>query len=100
MPLISALVNRLNIPGHRDVAVKQYNTWQQSKFNNKALKVEVQKACEVALKDSLDLEQIYEDQDSDFFVKNGVKEALPVNSYVISNKGIARLRAGGPSTVY
>jgi hypothetical protein len=33
----------------------------------------IQKACNVALENCLDLKQIHDDQDMDFFVKNGVK---------------------------
>ncbi|KAG4427484.1 hypothetical protein IFR05_017033 [Cadophora sp. M221] len=69
-------VNRLNIPGLRDVAVKNYSDWQQSNVGNEALKVEFQKACDVALADDLDLEQIHGDQDPDFFIKNGVKRGI------------------------
>ena len=32
-----------------------------------------QKACDVALDDELDLEQVYEDQDPDVFIRSGVK---------------------------
>jgi hypothetical protein len=33
----------------------------------------IKKACDVALENCLNLKQIYEDQDPDFFVKQGVK---------------------------
>ena len=35
-----------------------------------------QKACDVALDDELDLEQVYEDQDPDFFIRSGVKRGV------------------------
>ena len=75
-PVISALFNRLDIPGHRDVAVKEYSDWQQSKVHEEILKVEFQKACDVTLADGLDLEQIHEDQDPDFFIERGVKRGI------------------------
>ncbi|CZR65341.1 uncharacterized protein PAC_15241 [Phialocephala subalpina] len=59
IPSISTPVNRLDIPGHRDVAVKKYSDWQQSQVINKTLKLEFQKACDITLADGLDLEQIY-----------------------------------------
>jgi hypothetical protein len=37
------------------------------------LKAEFQKACDVALADGLDLEQIHKDQDPRFFTDKGVK---------------------------
>ncbi|KAJ5986554.1 hypothetical protein N7451_010919 [Penicillium sp. IBT 35674x] len=63
----------LHISGLLDVAVREYSTWQQSRLGEDALKAEVKKACEVALEDSLDLEQIDEDKNPDYFTKRGVK---------------------------
>lgn len=51
----------LDVPGPRDVAVRLYSEWQQSKVVNETLKTEFQKACDIALNDGLDLEQVYED---------------------------------------
>jgi hypothetical protein len=59
----------LDISGLRNFAVKEYNEWQQSKVGDEALKMELQKACNVTL-GGLDLEQVYEDQDPDFFIIN------------------------------
>jgi hypothetical protein len=56
-----------------DVAVREYSTWQQSCLADEALKAEVRKACDVALDDGLDLAQIDEDKDHDYFTKRGVK---------------------------
>jgi hypothetical protein len=67
-PLITPLV----VPGLRDVAVKEYSVWQQSKVGDQILKAEFQKACDVALANGLDLEQIHEDQDPSFFTDKGV----------------------------
>ena len=66
----------LDIPGPRDVAVRMYSEWQQSNVVDEVLKTEFQKACDVALDDGLDLEQVYEDQDPGFFVKSGVKRGV------------------------
>jgi hypothetical protein len=73
---LSTPANRLDIPGLRDVAVKNYSNWQQSKVSDVALKVEFQKACHLTLADGLDLEQIREDQDPDFFIEKGVKRGI------------------------
>lgn len=42
-------------------------------MGDEELKAEVKKACDVALDDRLDLAQIYEDKDPDYFTKRGVK---------------------------
>ena len=38
--------------------------------------MEFQKACDVALDDGLDLEQTYEDQDPEFFIRSGMKQGV------------------------
>jgi hypothetical protein len=57
---------RLDIPCLRDVTVSECSDWQQSNVCDEILKVEFQKACDVALEDDLDLGQVYNDQDPDF----------------------------------
>ena len=76
LPSTSALVNRLDIPGSRDAAVRGYSHWQQSKVDDEILKVEFRKACDVTLADGLDLEQVHEDQDPDFFIDKGIKRGI------------------------
>jgi hypothetical protein len=66
----------LDIPGPRDLAVVAYSQWQQSNVIDEAQKIEYQKACEAALLEMLDLEQLYEDQDPDFFIQSGVKRGV------------------------
>jgi hypothetical protein len=56
--------------------VNEYCDWQQSKVKDEMLKVEFRRARDVASVDGLDLEQIYEDQDPDFFIKHGVKRGI------------------------
>ncbi|KAJ5117390.1 hypothetical protein N7448_011022 [Penicillium atrosanguineum] len=63
----------IDIPGLLDIVVKEYATWHQSRVSSDTFRENIQKARDVALEDCLDLKQIPEDQDSDFFVKNGVK---------------------------
>jgi hypothetical protein len=67
---------RLDIPGPRDLAVRIYSGWQQSNVVDEALKTEFQNACDGALDDGLDLEQVYEDQDPGFFIPSGVKRGV------------------------
>ena len=55
-PLVAPPITPLAIPSLRDVAVKEYSNWQQSKVGDPILKAEFQKACDVALADGLDLE--------------------------------------------
>ncbi|KAF2844062.1 hypothetical protein T440DRAFT_410910 [Plenodomus tracheiphilus IPT5] len=66
----------LDIPGPRDAAVVAYTEWQQSNVVDQVLKDEFWKACDVTLGDGLDLEQVYENQDADFFVQSGVKRGV------------------------
>ncbi|CAG8428374.1 unnamed protein product [Penicillium salamii] len=63
----------LHVSGFLDVAVREYSTWQQSRLGDEELKAEVKRACDVALDDGLDLAQIDEDKDPDYFTKRGVK---------------------------
>ncbi|KAF1961000.1 hypothetical protein CC80DRAFT_359890, partial [Byssothecium circinans] len=66
----------LDIPGPRDLAVAAYSQWQQSNVVDEAQKIEYQKACDATLLEMLDLEQVYEDQDPDFFIQSGVKRGI------------------------
>lgn len=72
----STPVNRLDIPGLRDEAVEEYKAWQQSQVKYEIQKVEFQKACDAALEEGLDLEQIHKDQDYKFFIDKGVKRGI------------------------
>ncbi|CAG8342596.1 unnamed protein product [Penicillium salamii] len=59
---------RLEIDGPRDVAVKEYSTWQETNVEDETLKAYFRLACDITLANGLDLEQVYEDQDAQFFV--------------------------------
>jgi hypothetical protein len=56
--------------------VREYSTWQESRLSDEVLKAEVRKAYEVALDDGLDLAQIDEDKDPDYFTTRGVKRGI------------------------
>jgi hypothetical protein len=75
-PSVAPSITRLVVPGHRDIALREYCDWPQSKVVDETLKAEYQKARDVALEDGLDLEQIYEDQDTSFFIDKGVKRGV------------------------
>ena len=66
----------LDIQGLRDIAVKRYSDWQCSQVGDEGLKTEYQKACDLTLDDGLDLEQVYKDQDAQFYVDKGVKRGI------------------------
>jgi hypothetical protein len=66
----------LDIPEPMDVSVKLYTEWQQSRVVDETWKIDIQKACDIALDDRLDLKQVREDQDPGFFIQNGVKRGV------------------------
>ena len=66
----------LLIPGLRDVAVQDYCEWQQSQVRDESLKAEFQNAGNVVVAEGYDLEQINEDQDPEFLIKQGVKRGI------------------------
>jgi len=61
------------VDGLLDVAVEEYTEWPQSRVSNETFRENITKARDVTVENCLDLMQIYEDQDPDFFVKHGVK---------------------------
>ncbi|KAJ5471950.1 hypothetical protein N7539_008519 [Penicillium diatomitis] len=69
-------VGPLNIPGYRDVAVKEYGEWLASSVSDDTLKAAFRQACDVALSDGFDLEHIYKDQNPEFFVGKGIKPGI------------------------
>lgn len=72
----SSKIVDLDIPEPLDRAVRLYTGWQQSRVDDETRKAEIQKACDLALDDGLDLEQVYKDQDPNFFIKGGVKRGV------------------------
>ena len=76
MPSEPTPIDRLNIPGPRDKAVKDYCAWQKSQVKKPALKVEYQKACDVIIEDGMDLELIRRDPNPDYLIKRGVKRGI------------------------
>ena len=74
---------RLKVFGPRDVALKDFCEWQETQVEDPGLKEDFQKAHEVAMAHALDLELLYEDNDPEFLVTNGLK------------RGTARHMVGG-----
>jgi len=64
---------RLDVPGFLDTAVEEYSNWQQSRVKREDQKDDIQKMCDTALEHGLDVQQLYEDQDPDFFISRGIK---------------------------
>lgn len=50
--------------------------WQRSNVVDEAQRVEYQKPCDATLKETLDLGQVYEDQDAGFYVRRGVERGV------------------------
>jgi hypothetical protein len=63
----------LEIPGLRDVAVKEYGEWRASNVENDTLKTEFREVCDVMLENGLDLEQVYRDQEPHLLFEKGIK---------------------------
>ena len=66
----------LEIEGPRDVAVQEYTDWQQEQVRDPTLKEEVRKARDAMLEEGYDLEQIYKDRNSGFFIEKGVRPGI------------------------
>jgi hypothetical protein len=67
---------RLDIPGFLDTAVEEYSDWQQSRVRREDQKHEIRKLCDIALDHGLDLQQLYDDQDPDFFTMQDIKVGI------------------------
>jgi hypothetical protein len=87
IPLRHTLINRLNIPGFRDDAIKEYCTWQQSQVKEPVLKAGFQTACSVILKKGLDLELICRNPNPKFLINEDVQEGIAKHVVVTSTTG-------------
>jgi hypothetical protein len=72
IPAQAQVQNNLNIPGLRNVAVKQYTAWHEANVEDDALKAQFRQARDVALANRLDLKLIHNDQNPSFFVEKGI----------------------------
>jgi hypothetical protein len=66
------VMDDLNVPGLRDVAVREYSAWHEANVSDDNLKAQFRQACDVALANGLDLQLIHEDQDPSFFMEKGI----------------------------
>jgi hypothetical protein len=73
MPSKYTPIDRLNIPGFRGDAVKEYCAWQQSQVKEPELKVEYETACDVILGENMDLELIRQNPNPKLLTDEGVK---------------------------
>jgi len=64
---------RLDVPGFLDAAVEEYSDWQQSRVRREDQKDDIRNMCDMALEHGLDLQQLHDDQDPDFFILRGIK---------------------------
>jgi hypothetical protein len=64
---------RLDVPGFLDTAVEEYSKWQQSRVQRANQKDDIQNMCDMALEHGLDQQQLYQDQDPDFFISRVIK---------------------------
>jgi hypothetical protein len=61
------------IHGLLDLAVYEYTEWQLSRVQNQTFRDNIKRAREVTLEYCLDLSQLHEDQNPEFFVQHDVK---------------------------
>ncbi|KAH8435047.1 uncharacterized protein LDX57_012676 [Aspergillus melleus] len=62
-----------HIPRPREQAVRDYCKWLESRVTEEAYKADFRRICEVILENHLDLELIFEEPDSGFFIQQGIK---------------------------
>jgi hypothetical protein len=63
----------IDIPGLLEEAVEEYTSWYLSRVNTDNFRENIKKARDVTLENTLDLRQIRDEINPDFFVKQGVK---------------------------
>lgn len=85
-------VKRIHISGLCDVAVQDYSEYQQSQVRDESLKAEFQTAANLVLAEGLDLEQLHEDRDPEFLIKQGVKRG-PARRFMDDIEPWAKRRA-------
>jgi hypothetical protein len=61
-----------NIPGLRDVAVRDYSAWHEANVADDRLKAQFRQARNIALTNGFDFQLIYKDQDPSFFIDQGI----------------------------
>jgi hypothetical protein len=72
-PKLSSANEHRVIPGPREVAVRNYCRWLESRATEEAYKADFQRVCKVTLENHPDLELIFDDSDPGFFVEQGIK---------------------------
>jgi hypothetical protein len=93
---LPSLSRRLVIPGFCDTTVEEYSKWPMSRVKRDDVREGVQRIRDIALKEGLDLMQIYQYQDSNYFIKDDVQAGVAkrfvreIPDWVEQYKGIDR----------
>jgi hypothetical protein len=56
--------------------LRAYTTWQQSRVPDPSLKAEFRKACDVAARNGLSLDLLYQNRNLQIFIAEGVPEGV------------------------
>lgn len=72
----SSRLSSLSIPGFREDAVEAYCEWHCSKVRREEQKQQYQLARDLTLDRGFDLELVYQDNDSQFYIERGVLEGV------------------------
>lgn len=78
MPYTAMTINRLEIPGKRDVATREYFAWQEEQGKGEEQKAHYRKAFNYLIEEGIDIELIYQDEafPDDLNTKAGVKRGV------------------------
>lgn len=74
--LTTGAASPLDIPGYRDDAVKDYVQYLQGQWRSEKHKDQFEKAGNVVLDGYLDLDQVYKEQQPDFFTDHDVERGI------------------------
>lgn len=70
-------ITPLDIPGFLDEHVVEYCAWQQSHVQSSAWKADCIKACDVMIKNAMDLNLLHADRNPQFLIDAEVLKVLP-----------------------
>ena len=66
-------VDPIDIPGALEEVVKEYSNWQLSQVNTELFRDNIKNARDIALNNCLDIRQIRDELNPEFFIERGVK---------------------------
>lgn len=73
VPSRTSQADPIDISGSFEAAIEEYTKWQLLRVSTEIFSDNIKKARDITLENCLDLQQIYEGIDPEFFVKQGVK---------------------------